>query len=278
MAHMKQALVEAEFTTDLPLQEDCLPASNNPIPSPNLTPSNGPPLIDSRSSVELDFEPGTVHPMASFGTGITVHADPVLPERRPILLLIEDIRGPVASSSEIVDNLQASISAFEGPARIGIQDEVHPTYVQFFGTIVGPDSDNQAPHESVLLNLPADGRLHLTVASIGGVRINVPTKRLRSVSPANTLDEQLESSATRSDLPAASTSKKTKTQPTLTEAELAWLSGKLKATPGHDRFQANRNQRLSNLDRMRYWKFAAQFDAKYYKVQWPAEVSTVSLL
>ncbi|KAJ7034209.1 hypothetical protein C8F04DRAFT_1183494 [Mycena alexandri] len=27
-----------------------------------------------------------------------------------------------------------------------------------------------------------------------------------------------------------------------------------------------------------YWKFAARFDAKYYKVQWPAEVSTASLL
>ncbi|KAJ7484834.1 hypothetical protein B0H11DRAFT_1914260 [Mycena galericulata] len=65
-------------------------------------------------------------------------------QHRPLLLLIEDTRGPInetsatgewkASSWEIVDALQSSISALEGPARIGVADPDNPGYTIFLAT------------------------------------------------------------------------------------------------------------------------------------------------
>ncbi|KAJ7032823.1 hypothetical protein C8F04DRAFT_1396465 [Mycena alexandri] len=273
MADMKQALIEAEFTTQLPLLEKALPPSNNPIPPPNPLHTSGPSVVNSRSSVERDFEhenpANTVQLMPSSRSDIPICTEPGVPEQRRILLLVDDIRSPIverisqridvsiippnqASSSEIGKNLQASISAFE--------------------VIVGQDfADAYAEEATTLLSLPANGTLRLTVATIGGVRLKPPAKRSRSESPIDALDEQPGSITTPDDIIVASTSKKTRTQPILTDKELAWLSNKLKATPGYDIFNENRNRRLSNLDRTTYWKFAARFDAKYYKVQWPAE-------
>ncbi|KAJ7733463.1 hypothetical protein B0H16DRAFT_1768429 [Mycena metata] len=296
MADMKQALIEAEFTTDLPLLQDALPPLNNPIPPPDPLHNSGPSVVDSRSSAERDFEhknpANTIQLMPSSGLDIPVYNEPAVPEQRRILLLIDDIRGPIvervsqridvsvipanqASSSEIGKNLQATISAFEGPARIGVQDGTNPQYVQFFGIIVGQDfADAEAEEAITLLSLPANRTLQLTVASIGGVRLKPPAKRPRSESPINALDEQPGSIPTPDDIIVASTSKEIRTQPILTDKELAWLLNKRKATSGDDIFNKNRNRRLSNLDRTTYWKLAARFDAKYYKVQWPAEVST----
>ncbi|KAJ7719830.1 hypothetical protein B0H16DRAFT_1474715 [Mycena metata] len=47
----------------------------------------------------------------------------------------------------------------------------------------------------------------------------------------------------------------------------------VKNTPGFEKFQSSHNQRLTNLDRTVYWRFAARFSAKYYKVPWPAGIS-----
>ncbi|KAJ7748045.1 hypothetical protein B0H16DRAFT_1461736 [Mycena metata] len=264
MDTMKKALLEAQFTTELPVEQQESPGPPAVIVPGLLVPTDTTPLSDNT--------PVPV-PVAS----------QVLSEQRSILLLIEDSRHPVierysqridvsiippnqASSTEILAKLQASISAIEGPARIGIQDDLNPGYIQFFAAISDPDHVNrQSEHQSMLLSLSADGKLKLTVAGIGGMK-----KRARPESPLDEPSELTKNSNSQTHS-IAPTSKKSRTT-SLTEDELAWLSEKVKNTPGFEKFQSSHNQRLTNLDRTVYWRFAARFLAKYYKVPWPAGI------
>ncbi|KAJ7748113.1 hypothetical protein B0H16DRAFT_1461788 [Mycena metata] len=149
-------------------------------------------------------------------------ASQVLPEQRSILLLIEDTRHPVierysqridvsiippnqASSTEILAKLQASISAIEGPARIGIQDDLNPGYIQFFAAISDP---------TTRWEVEAYGRRHRRHEEA----------RARPESPLDEPPDSTKNSNSQTHS-IAPTSKKSRTT-SLTEDELAWLSEK----------------------------------------------------
>ncbi|KAJ7733967.1 hypothetical protein B0H16DRAFT_1732064 [Mycena metata] len=226
MDTMKKALLEAQFTTELPVEQQESPGSPAVI-VPGL-------LVPTGNFANQDQPPAADTTPLSDNTPVPVPvASQVLPEQRSILLLIEDSRHPVierysqridvsiippnqASSTEILAKLQASISAIEGPARIGIQDDLNPGYIQFFAAISDPDHVNSQPeHQSMLLSLAADRKLKLTVAGIGGMK--------KCPHPESPLDEPSEStknskSQTHSIAP---TSKKPRTT-SLTEDELAF--------------------------------------------------------
>jgi hypothetical protein len=89
-----------------------------------------------------------------------------------------------ASSHEIVNALQTSISAFkgknlllfkyldltgfEGPARIGMSDPENEGHTLFFVTITGPEYlGNEIESSSILLTIPRNQTLKLTVSDIG---------------------------------------------------------------------------------------------------------------
>ena len=46
--------------------------------------------------------------------------------------------------------------------------------------------------------------------------------------------------------------------------DIEWLRGQASAHPGYDEFYANRNRKLTNLERVKFWAFAASFSAKHY--------------
>lgn len=68
--------------------------------------------------------------------------------------------------------------------------------------------------------------------------------------------------------PAATRVKKKSPKP-LTSEERDWLTAKVQAMEGFETFQKQHGQRLNNLNRVLYWKFAANFTQKYYKTEWP---------
>ncbi|KAJ7439869.1 hypothetical protein B0H11DRAFT_1934109 [Mycena galericulata] len=286
MDQMKEALTRAdsEFTTNRPGRDSPVaPIDNNSIPT-----LEAPPIVADQPGSSL---------AGGRNSSVNIPTPEPRPQQHSILLLIEDTRGAISerfsqriqvsvtsaaevpptgesqvSSREVIDALQASISALKGPARIGVLDTENPGYTSFFATISEPEDQDAAQSSPVLLAISGDRKLNLIVSHIGvlspfGAKNRV--KRIRSESPSNNAGEQDEPKAE----PAASFSKKKKAEPThLTREELDWITEQARQTPGFDEFKQNHNQRLSNPDRIKYWKFAAGFSAKYYKARWPGGI------
>ncbi|KAJ7799464.1 hypothetical protein B0H13DRAFT_1933129 [Mycena leptocephala] len=204
-----------------------------------------------------------------------------LPEHRSIHLLIEDTR-PLFNE-RISQHIEASVINRENckigewraspmevvsPARVGVADEEDPEFTKFFGTIEEHEYLDSNESGSHLLLIPTNGRLKLTIASIGilffylsplfGVKF---PKRLRSESPPSEPDrvaELLEWAKARvKPASSAATSVKRKPQP-LTKEERSWLTEKAKAMEGFETFQSN--------------TINVSFSRTYYKVQWPVGI------
>ncbi|KAJ7268273.1 hypothetical protein C8J57DRAFT_1509474 [Mycena rebaudengoi] len=183
-----------------------------------------------------------------------------------------------ASSQEILGALQASISAFKGPARIGVPNRENPSYTEFFSTIAGFEYQESDLHVNARLiippaNAPLSLTLNLTIAAIGGAKIAEQPE-----SPPDLVEELLGWAKTKSEAllnpPSTSVrSNRKRTIQLLTDAELSWIMGRVKHMPGFDMFESNQCKRLNNLARVNYWKFSAHFSAQYHKTQWPSGIS-----
>ncbi|KAJ7718676.1 hypothetical protein DFH07DRAFT_784853 [Mycena maculata] len=55
---------------------------------------------------------------------------------------------------------------------------------------------------------------------------------------------------------------------------LEWIKAEIKVLPGYAKFEANRNKPLQNIDRVEHWTFAFNADKKFYKSDWPSDIST----
>ncbi|KAJ6498707.1 hypothetical protein DFH09DRAFT_1103068 [Mycena vulgaris] len=271
---LKDALINGEFTTTNILEHPATPPLNISIPPPKSSLAHITESLDPRPS-PIRHE-GEEQLQRLSGAQSSFATDPLpeaaTAERRSIVLLVEDIRPLLservpqrvavsvinpddsggcewqASSLEIVDALQASISAFK--AIPGAED-----------------IENDSAPSPMLLDIPQSGTLKLTVAHIQGGFCQAP----RSESLTDHVAELLvwaKASGEPKDSSASKIVKKKRPTP-LTPQELAWLTEKAKISPGFDIFNANHNSRLNNSDRVKYWKFAATFCAKYYKTQWP---------
>ncbi|KAJ7023180.1 hypothetical protein C8F04DRAFT_1271714 [Mycena alexandri] len=80
-------------------------------------------------------------------------------------------------AKDAITALQASISAFEGPARLGTPDAENPEFTKFFGTLEGAKYVAFDEHTPELLVVPRDGRLEITVARIGGRKSSVKEEK-----------------------------------------------------------------------------------------------------
>ncbi|KAJ7824489.1 hypothetical protein B0H13DRAFT_1919095, partial [Mycena leptocephala] len=192
MEDMKWALINCEFTTSLPL------------PSPTLVPgvtqthvAIPPPPIETNVAATASTAAGQVtqfsDPENRHGEvqGSPLEHGSIAAENVNIELQVEDTRRLLnerisqrievsvsnrdncqtgqwrASAAEVVSALQGSISAFQGPARIGTADEEAREFTKFFGTIVDRDYHNAPELDSHLLLIPSNDRLNLIIASIG---------------------------------------------------------------------------------------------------------------
>ncbi|KAJ6514066.1 hypothetical protein DFH09DRAFT_1433068 [Mycena vulgaris] len=290
---LKDALINGEFTTTDILEHPATPPLNISIPPPNSSLAHITESLDPRLS-PIHHE-GEEQLQRLSGAQSSFATDPLpeaaTAERRSIVLLVEDIRPLLservsqrvavsvinpddsggcewqASSLEIVDALQASISAFKGSEpKIPKIGNIQCSLQQFQAQ---RDIENDSAPSPMLLDIPQSGTLKLTVAHIQGRAVSA--KRPRSESLTDHAAELLvwaKASGEPKDSSASTIVKKKRPTP-LTPQELAWLTEKAKTSPGFDIFNANHNRRLNNSDRVKYWKFAATFCAKYYKTQWP---------
>ncbi|KAJ7854081.1 hypothetical protein B0H14DRAFT_2757264, partial [Mycena olivaceomarginata] len=271
MDKMKQALVseDSEFTTTEAVERPVTPRLKNTIPPPALqtTRPSGIPQAPASSATVHPNVPVDIQQLAN-GTTYNEQSGTQNLGTHSILLLIEDTRSmekisqriqvPAissedlvtgewqASSHEIVNALQTSISAFKGPARIGMSDPENEGYTIESG--------------SILLTIPRNQTLKLTISDIGGAKI--PSKRRRSESPPGSETVLPSTQPDTKPTPATSTRKKRSTVDNLTEGELSWIQQQAAKTPGFVDFN--------------YWKFAAAFCSKYYKAQWPSHIDQSS--
>ncbi|KAJ7718037.1 hypothetical protein B0H14DRAFT_3901169 [Mycena olivaceomarginata] len=300
MDKMKQALVseDSEFTTTEAVERPVTPRLKNTIPPPALqtTRPSGIPQAPASSATVHPNVPVDIQQLAN-GTTYNEQSGTQNLGTHSILLLIEDTRSmekisqriqvPAissedlvtgewqASSHEIVNALQTSISAFKGPARIGMSDPENEGYTVFFATITGPEYlGNEIESGSILLTIPRNQTLKLTISDIGGAKI--PSKRRRSESPPSSETVLPSTQPDTEPTPATSTRKKRSTVDNLTEGELSWIQQQAAKTPGFVDFKQRHNQRLDNPTRVSYWKFAAAFCSKYYKAQWPSHIDQSS--
>ncbi|KAJ7752391.1 hypothetical protein B0H14DRAFT_2980425 [Mycena olivaceomarginata] len=290
MDKMKQALVneDSEFITTEAVERPVTPRLKNTIPPPALqtTRPSGIPQAPASSATVHPNVPVDIQQLAN-GTTYNEQSGTQNLGTHSILLLIEDTRSmekisqriqvPAissedlvtgewqASSHEIVNALQTSISAFKGPARIGMD------ILFFFATITGPEYlGNEIESGSILLTIPRNQTLKLTISDIGGAKI--PSKRRRSESPPSSETVLPSTQPDTEPAPVTSTRKKRSTVDNLTEGELSWIQQQAAETPGFVDFKQRHNQCLDNPTRVSYWKFAAAFCSKYYKAQWPSHI------
>ncbi|KAJ7488553.1 hypothetical protein B0H11DRAFT_1913040 [Mycena galericulata] len=222
MDKMKTALTstDSEFRTTKP-ERPGSPISNNSVPPQSTSVQNDPlssvvhqipvvpgalysfidrilpdflyaeqPVVENQAVVD---EVGELQPQSHARDSGANHPSLESPTQdRPLLLLIEDTRGPInvkisqriqvsamdqetsatgewkANSREIADALQSSISAFEGLARIGVADPDNPGYTIFLAIITGSETlQNEVQTSSVPLAIQGNGKLTLTVTNIG---------------------------------------------------------------------------------------------------------------
>ncbi|KAJ7214332.1 hypothetical protein GGX14DRAFT_563147 [Mycena pura] len=251
MDTMRSALLAEPFTTTKPLPS---------MPGLVAGPSN--PTQPSQSTVRS-------------GLAVGQQNSATLCEHRSLQLLIKDTRltletassrvsqrvqisvvgyasgSWLASSRELFMALQASISAIQGPARLGVPDLRNEGYQVLFAIIDGPE--DEIIYGENILPIPDSNVLQLFVSSVNSA-------------PQLT---QMPSSSSKT-----SSSKAMKDKPAipLTDAEFKFLDDLVKRTPGCDAFRGKHNQRLVNLARVQFWRFAAGYCEKYHKTSWPAEI------
>ncbi|KAJ6491448.1 hypothetical protein C8R47DRAFT_1214829 [Mycena vitilis] len=307
---MKWALINCEFTTELPLTTATPSAPQNQAPTIPL-PLIGPVSVTLPSTAQHEHEHGPSSEVLSNAEAQAIEilepssgaVEPtsgtiqVSVEHRSILLLIEDARSlfkdkiskritvPVinhesckpgewrARPQGVMNALQTSISFLEGPAKIGTADEEAPEFTMYFGTVVGRTYCDAPDLGSYLLLIPSKNKLNLIANFIGGPKLPLfaekrfPTE-IKPSSEISKVEESAENAASSS-----KTSGKRKRE-ALTEDETDFLTKRVKEkdAAGFSSFQKNHNQRLSNLDRVKYWLFAANFCKGNQKRSWPVGI------
>ncbi|KAK7048473.1 hypothetical protein R3P38DRAFT_3618878 [Favolaschia claudopus] len=222
--------------------------------------------------------------------------EPVSSESRSVVLLITDIRNifsvekysqritvPVvsdnsrqpqewrANAKDIISALQLSSSAFEGSARIGTPYEDDPHYLTFLG--IARDGVFQPNDSESDICIPVREKLELTLAKLKRARESDDTDLTPPLrEPWVELQDHIKHQSRVAVLSSATTRVRRTVHP-LTPAEENWLTARAQEMEGYTIFLQNRNRRLDNLERVKYWNFAARFSEKYYASNWPANIA-----
>ncbi|KAF7330286.1 hypothetical protein MVEN_02466500 [Mycena venus] len=144
----------------------------------------------------------------------------------------------------------SSPSQNPGPARLGVPDVDNEGYQVLFATIPDPNElEAEVQVSEKILCIPNSNILHLFILSVtSGVLSNKSASSSR---------------------PKAGTDKHAIP---LTTDEFNYLRGLAENTPGFAAFDGKHNQRLVNLARVNFWRFAGRFCDQYFKASWPAGI------
>ncbi|KAJ7748725.1 hypothetical protein B0H14DRAFT_3167048 [Mycena olivaceomarginata] len=157
-----------------------------------------------------------------------------------------------ASSTELFNELQASVGRLEGSGRMGIPDRQKPKYTEYFVVFDVEEGNNIFAANLSNIVIPDGNRLELRVNDI-------KNKRLRTASP----DPQLGSQSA-----GPSTIKPS----TVLDSGVSWLRETIEKCSGYAKFDSNRGKVLPNADRVEFWRFAAQVATTFHKTSWPTEI------
>ncbi|KAJ7776693.1 hypothetical protein B0H14DRAFT_3164436 [Mycena olivaceomarginata] len=161
-----------------------------------------------------------------------------------------------ASSTELFNELQASVGRLEGSGRMGIPDRQKPEYTEYFVVFDVEEGNNIFAANLSNIVIPDGNRLELRVDDI-------KNKRLRTASPEPQLGSQSAGPST--------------TKPsTVLDSGISWLREKIEKRPGYAKFHSNRGKVLQNADRVEFWRFAAQVATTFHKTSWPTEISSTT--
>ncbi|KAJ7216709.1 hypothetical protein C8J57DRAFT_1255288 [Mycena rebaudengoi] len=210
---MRTALLTGGFTTYMPLKQST-PYESTTLSAPSSQMTTNEPVLQKTLNI-LPVQ------LQQIGT------TPVQILQRVEVAIINSanasgIRESTASSREILDALQASISAFK-------KSDIHM---------------------NTRLAVSADGTLNLTIATIGGAKIPEQPESVPDL-----VEELLDWAKTKSEamLNPPSTSVRSNRKATiesLTDSELSWIVERVKNMPGFEVFNSHQNKRLSNLARL----------------------------
>ncbi|KAJ7888245.1 hypothetical protein B0H13DRAFT_1888495 [Mycena leptocephala] len=188
------------------------------------------------------------------------HSNSPLPNNpRPVDLLLEDMRveppnkfiqdvllssyGDLAtgewivSSNEVLAALQKSPSSLDGPVKLSFDDAKNPGWKRYFVKVSGLENLENASTSPAQLTVSEDSRLKLFVEHSGPVNI---LKRERSASED---DGKISGS---------------------NQEDVTWLKTQLSKRPGYNEFQKNQGKKLTNKERVSFWRFAAAFAAMHF--------------
>ncbi|KAJ7844274.1 hypothetical protein B0H13DRAFT_1909003 [Mycena leptocephala] len=201
------------------------------------------------------------------------HSNSPLPNNpRPVDLLLEDMRveppnkfiqdvllssyGDLAtgewivSSNEVLAALQKSPSSLDGPVKLSFDDAKNPGWKRYFVKVSGLENLENASTSPAQLTVSEDSRLKLFVEHSGPVNI---LKRERSASED---DGKISGSS------AIAPPRKRSSHPD--QEDVTWLKTQLSKRPGYNEFQKNQGKKLTNKERVSFWRFAAAFTAMHF--------------
>ncbi|KAJ7742818.1 hypothetical protein B0H16DRAFT_1860578 [Mycena metata] len=281
-ADLKSKLLDPKygFTTDKPAipGTDSVPGGSTAGPSATIATA---PTVDNL---------GPVEPSPTPENGGTV----LVP--REIRLLIDDRRAsyPIhtmqrvqvrfvdtadcgenewrADASEILLALQKSISSITGSAKIGTPDRLNSSYTEYFVEIISNQPVETLAVSPELVVISEDNQLTLRVDTIQRLEVDAqPTH----TNPSGVLPPGAPVVATASGALNAQDRARPRTRE-LTQQEIEWLKKQLSTRQGYTQFDASHNKVLQNVERVRYWRFAAEFSRVFHKQTWPQEISSPS--
>ncbi|KAJ6580417.1 hypothetical protein DFH09DRAFT_1309749 [Mycena vulgaris] len=141
-----------------------------------------------------------------------------------------------------------------GLVKLALDDPADAGWKRYFAKISGLESLADVSTSPVQLVVPADCRLKIIVED-SAPSTNI---RKRERSPSGAEDQQQVARSSETPSPP-----KKRTSQADSE-DVSWLQGKLSDLSGYQDFKRDQGKKLTNKSRVVFWKFAAQFSAKYY--------------
>ncbi|EDQ98950.1 uncharacterized protein LACBIDRAFT_318457 [Laccaria bicolor S238N-H82] len=158
------------------------------------------------------------------------------------------------SASELLTELQKTMAAVEGPAKIGIGDSVDVGYVQYFAKVEDTELLQNAQTRPNRLTVPPSCRVEIYV--------DPPPSKIGLLAPTS---DMLSSRGEVINFFKAGPSSQNKPDDVVQVNPVGeWLKGQVVGRPGWSEFHGSKHRTLQNAERVRFWAFAADFSRDYF--------------
>ncbi|KAJ7092932.1 hypothetical protein B0H15DRAFT_929740 [Mycena belliarum] len=184
-------------------------------------------------------------------------------------LLLEPLAGFTIESEDAAQPEEV-VPSRSSPPDTGAPDEL-PSNEPVLGSGTEHDTPHGfqefAPH---LANIVIPNRNRLDLAVHRPRALKRERERTPSPDPALAFQSLLQPD-TVSSSPAATRVRRAPA------AAIAWLREQIQMRPGFETFRSNQGKVLQNVDRVEYWRFAADVSGTYFRTAWPADIASFKI-